>query len=264
MSRAVVPRRSRKLKVGSRSLETNGPNFNRELTNLPVQAILGGGFRSAIIGITQSYAETVKFIKQVCFTTNEKGTDFGSPIMVSFTMTGLRGPTGTFNVKKKLQVPFLTLINLPFLRLERLNLFLNVKLNFVGTKNIGASVSTASLKTENRSHESSAEEKTGNSDSYKPLWNHNESATMMGVVSSQQDSKTGVTTKKEYSLAIEVRAKHDGLPVGISSLIDLLENEISDTSVDNEFINKMYDQMANAPPPTIEMNSSSGEADSQQ
>jgi len=55
---------------------------------------------------------------------------------------------------------------------------------------------------------------------------------MVGLTSTRLDSQNGNEIKKEYSLQCVITAVQDALPVGMEKLLDILEQEIKDTSND--------------------------------
>lgn len=110
-----------------------------------------------------------------------------------------------------LQVPILTMMPIPFIRIATTDLEFNVKINSVTS-------------TENTS---STEAKASTSASYK----HKGLLASGGIninasVSHQSKKSEKEEVKKEYSLNIKIHAVQDDMPEGLSRILDVLEESI--------------------------------------
>lgn len=109
--------------------------------------------------------------------------------------------------KMNIQVPILTMVPIPFIRIDSAEIDFNVKIN---------SVSTTSI-----------EEKTDvkSSTSVKSGWFVK--ANLSASFSNQKSSNSSEEVKKDYSLNIKVRASQDDMPAGVSRILDMLEDTIA-------------------------------------
>lgn len=108
--------------------------------------------------------------------------------------------------KMQIQVPILTMVPIPFIKIDSAEIDFNVKINSVSTE----------------SSESKNETKT-NSD-VKNGWFVK--ANLSASFSNQKASSNKEEVKKDYSLNIKVRASQDDMPAGVSRILDMLEDTI--------------------------------------
>ncbi|MCH5165043.1 MAG: DUF2589 domain-containing protein [Clostridiales bacterium] len=110
-----------------------------------------------------------------------------------------------------LQVPLLTIVPIPFIRVASTDIELNVKINSINTSsessdtNVSAGM-TASAK-------------------YKSIFVRG-NVNINASVSHQKKSSSTEEIKKEYSLNIKIHAVQDDVPVGMSRILDILEEAI--------------------------------------
>ncbi|MDE7075815.1 MAG: DUF2589 domain-containing protein, partial [Clostridia bacterium] len=110
-----------------------------------------------------------------------------------------------------LQVPLLTIVPIPFIRVATTDIELNVKINSIynssntSDTNVDASVSASAKK--------------------KGFF-FSGNINMNASVSHQQKKSTTEEVKKEYSLNIKIHAVQDDLPAGMSRILDVLEESI--------------------------------------
>lgn len=110
-----------------------------------------------------------------------------------------------------LQVPLLTIVPIPFIRVATTDIELNVKIN---------SISNTS--------ESSSTDASGDmkgSMSYGGIFCKS-SVNISASVAHQKKSSSSEEIKKEYSLNIKIHAVQDEIPVGMSRMLDILEETI--------------------------------------
>lgn len=108
--------------------------------------------------------------------------------------------------KMQIQVPILTMMPIPFIKIESADIDFNVKINSV-TSNTSESKSDASGST-----------------SVKNGWFVK--AELNAAFSNQKSSSSNEEVKKDYSLNIKVHAAQDDMPAGMSRILDMLEESI--------------------------------------
>ena len=109
--------------------------------------------------------------------------------------------------KMQIQVPILTMMPIPFIKIEHADIDFNVKINSVSSTN---SSNTTTTKADG-SFSSGFFYKTSLSASF----------------SNQKESKESETVKKDYSLNISIHAVQDDIPAGMSRILDMLEESIT-------------------------------------
>lgn len=110
-----------------------------------------------------------------------------------------------------LQVPLLTIVPIPFIRVASTDIELNVKIN--------------SIYNNEESSETTVNSKMEASASAKFLF-MKASVNINATVASQKKSSSSEEIKKEYSLNIKIHAVQDEVPVGMSRILDILEESI--------------------------------------
>ena len=108
--------------------------------------------------------------------------------------------------KMQIQVPILTMMPIPFIKIESADIDFNVKIN---------SVSTTS---------SESQSNANGSTSVKSGWFVR--AELNAAFSNQKSSSSTEEVKKDYSLNVKVHAAQDDMPAGVSRILDMLEDSI--------------------------------------
>ncbi len=111
--------------------------------------------------------------------------------------------------KMNLEVPILTMMPIPFIKIEHADIDFNVKINSVTNTN---SSSTSNTKTD-LSVQSNFFAKTSLSASF----------------SNQKSTNSSEEVKKDYSLNISIHAVQDDMPAGVSRILDILEESVTAT-----------------------------------
>ena len=176
-----------------------------EIANLDFAAMIGGPLNAVIKAQAQSAITSVDFIKSVGFDKDGKVEQVAFEYMKTVPEKDAQGKlTGNYkDVKQKLSVPLLTMLPIPFIRVEETTIDFNAKINSVQES------TTAS------SHD------LNTSLGVKGGW---------GPVSAEL--KVSYAYKKStYSMALHVRAVQDELPAGTERLLSILENSIKETAV---------------------------------
>jgi hypothetical protein len=214
------------------------PNPGQELSSIDFESMIGGPLVAVINAQAQAAMTTVNFIKEVGFkkpSTEEIAGDDTSteePIYVTFKYPKelspyqpavAADPTATPPVTaqpavpavyedQELQVPILTLLPIPFIRIDLATVDFNAKINSVEYR-----------KTDTRLKvDASLEAKAG------WLWG---SAKLKVSTSFQRSTSQGNTVNRTYSLAIHVKAVQDEMPAGMEKVLGILEGAITSTPV---------------------------------
>lgn len=195
-------------------------SISKELSSIDFAGMIGGPLVAVINAQAKSAMTTVSFIKEVGFY-QKNGTDAegnavtkGSPVYVNFDFVKNVEETqddGTVKVtptEMQLQVPILTILPIPYLRVEEVDIDFNAKIT---------SMSETSSETEkNITGSFEAQAKWG--------WG---SAKLK--VSASYRSKKNSTSElaKTYSLGVHVKAVQDEMPAGMEKVLNILEENIT-------------------------------------
>lgn len=116
--------------------------------------------------------------------------------------------------KMNIEVPILTMMPIPFIKIEHADIDFNVKINSVS--------STSTNETSNTSVSNKTEA------GIKGGWfnKYNASTSLSASFSNQKSSNSSEEVKKDYSLNIKVHAVQDDMPAGMSRILDILEESI--------------------------------------
>jgi hypothetical protein len=191
-------------------------NEGQELSNINFESMIGGPLNAVIKAQAQSAQTSVDFIKSVGFNAPDAKENPGKPTMVTFeyvkiietkdVATGAITPTPT---PMTLTVPILTMLPIPFIRVEEVTIDFNAKINsVVESTTASSSELNASLAVKG---------------GWGPV-----SAELKCSYSSKKSSSATEKTERTYSLAIHVRAVQDELPAGMEKLLGILENSITE------------------------------------
>lgn len=119
--------------------------------------------------------------------------------------------------KMRIDVPILTMMPIPFIKIDNTDIEFNVKINSVST--------TESKDTTNSTV------KSDSNVSYKGWWGLKAGTTLNTSVSNQKSTSSNETVKKDYSLNVKVHAVQDDMPAGMSRILDILEGTIATKAV---------------------------------
>ncbi len=186
--------------------------IGQELSSINFESMLGGPLNAVIRAQAQSAQTSVDFIKSVGFD------DKGDPTMVTFSymkpvekLDKDKKPTGEFeSVKHNLTVPILTMLPIPFIRVEETTISFNAKINSVQESTTASSKDLSATL------------------SVKGGWGP-VSASLKASYSSKKSTSSTSKTERTYSLAINIKAVQDELPAGTERLLSILENSIKET-----------------------------------
>ncbi|AZJ33375.1 MULTISPECIES: DUF2589 domain-containing protein [Tenacibaculum] len=193
------------------------PNLVPELNSLDFNVYVGGPLQAAIQAQTAASMATVNFIKEVGF---EKSNDPANPDSLRYVDFQYEKsvPNPDYDPDKavdannpkfikseiEIKVPFLTMLTIPSIRIDEVNIDFNARLSSTETSNV--------------SSEFAASAELGIN--YK-IVNFKASA------SYKRNTSQGVKVDKTYNLGVKVRAVNDELPEGLSRILNMLEDSIA-------------------------------------
>ena len=210
------------------------PSPGQELSSIDFESMIGGPLIVVINAQAQAAMSTVNFIKEVGFkkpnTEQVAGEDTTTeePIYVSFKYPKELSPyvpavvaDATANPPvvasaavpavyetQELRVPILTILPIPFIRVDLATIDFNAKINSVEYRKTNTDLKVSS----------SLEAKAG--------WLFG-SAKLKVSTSFQRTTQQGNSVNRTYSLAIHVKAVQDEMPAGMEKMLGILEGAIS-------------------------------------
>lgn len=191
--------------------------LGQELSSIDFQSMIGGPLTAVIKAQAQSAQTSVDFIKSVGFNPADAETDPGKPTMVTFEYDKpieSKDAAGVITVTPtpfKMTVPILTMLPIPFIRVEEVTIDFNAKINsVVESKTATSSELNASLAVKG---------------GWGPV-----SAELKCSYSNKKSTSSTNKTERTYSLIIHVRAVQDELPAGLEKLLGVLENNIKEVA----------------------------------
>lgn len=211
------------------------PTPGQELSSLDFSSMIGGPLTAVVQAQAQAAMTTVNFIKQVGFEQPQGlGDDgapptqqiSGNPIYVKFRYqkevpqlpaAGGDGTSTSTAVTTKqtheIEVPLLTMLPIPYLRIAETTIAFNAKINAFEYAKTDSSVAI----------NGSLEARAG------WAWG---SARLKVSASYRSSSSSGNQVERTYSLAVNVKAvQEDTMPGGTERLLSILENSITSSQV---------------------------------
>lgn len=210
------------------------PSPGQELSSIDFESMIGGPLVAVINAQAQAAMSTVNFIKEVGFkkpsVEQEAGGDTSTedPIYISFKypkelspyVPAVPGnPDATPPIPatpavpavyetQELTVPILTILPIPYIRIDSVTIDFNAKINSVEYRKTNTDLKV----------NASLEAKAG------WLWG---SAKLKVSTSFQRTTQEGNSVNRTYSLAIHVKAVQDEMPPGMEKMLGILENAIT-------------------------------------
>ncbi len=208
-------------------------DYGNEISSISLGSIIGGALSAIVEAQSQAAHTTVNFINEVGFE-GEQGKR--KPVYVDFqyekTLTpeeakakseeeseegaagGTKNPAQTENLKQvtNLKVPLLTMVPIPYIRVDDATIDFNVKINSV-----------------QETKSSSDLQYGGNTEASAGYrgFRFRTGIKLSASISNQKKSSTSDTVKRDYSLNVHVHAKQDDMPAGVERLLDLLSDASS-------------------------------------
>ena len=212
------------------------PSPGQELSSIDFESMIGGPLVAVINAQAQAAMSTVNFIKEVGFKKPSAAEDAGGdtsteePIYVSFKYPKELSPyvpaviadsTVTPPIAaspavpavyetQELKVPILTILPIPFIRIDLTTVDFNAKINSVEYRKTNTDLKVAA----------SLEAKAG------WLWG---SAKLKVSTSFQRTTQQGSSVNRTYSMAVHVKAVQDEMPAGMEKMLGILEGAITST-----------------------------------
>jgi hypothetical protein len=218
------------------------PNPGQELASIDFESMLGGPLVAVINAQAQAAMSTVNFIKEVGFkkiaAEEEAGENTGTqePIYVTFKYPKELSPfqpavpqdpgdaaavpprparaavaavPAVFEMQQ-LAVPILTMLPIPFIRIDLTTIDFNAKINSVEFRKTDTNLKV----------DASLEAKAG------WLWG---SAKLKVSTAFQRTTSQGNTVDRTYSMAVHIKAVQDEMPAGMEKILGILEGAIAST-----------------------------------
>ncbi|MGL6179565.1 MAG: DUF2589 domain-containing protein [Tannerellaceae bacterium] len=198
------------------------PTPGQELSSIDFKSMIGGPLIAVVEAQTQAAMTSVKFIKEVGFKP-----DTYDPVYVTFkypkeitpyqpAQDAVKDKDGTVITEAKpevlakivdqeLTVPILTMLPIPFIRVEETTIDFNAKIDSVEYSDQSTKLGV----------DASVEAKAG--------WGWG-SAKMKVSTSFQKTTNSGSKVDRTYSLQIHVRAVQDEMPAGMEKVLNILES----------------------------------------
>lgn len=217
------------------------PTPGQELASIDFESMLGGPLVAVINAQAQAAMSTVNFIKEVGFkksAAEDAGGDTSTkePIYVTFKYPKELSPyqpavpanPGNPNANppvpatpaaaavpavyetQQLQVPILTMLPIPFIRIDLTTIDFNAKINSVEYRKTDTNLKV----------DASLEASAG------WLWG---SAKLKVSTSFQRTTQQGTSVDRTYSMAVHIKAVQDEMPAGMEKLLSILEGAIVST-----------------------------------
>jgi hypothetical protein len=179
----------------------------QSLNNIPFGSLIGGPMTAAVQAQAQAAMTTIEFIERVGFdpppTTG--GTRQVKNVTFQYMKTGEMGTPSTF----ELTVPILSIIPIPHLRIEELNIDFTAKLNDMV----------------DLSEQTSSQLSIGAASDAVWGWGR---ASLRASYSRTHNQASKSTESSEYTMNIRVRATQSEVPGGLAKILDILESAIKD------------------------------------
>jgi hypothetical protein len=193
----------------------------QELSQIPFGTLIGQPLKAAIEAQALAAKTTVDFIEKVGFVPKDPNQDM---MFIDETQDADAGDVRnvTFSYKKadangdqkdvQLSVPILSIVPIPFIRIEEMTIDFTAKLNdtIENTTKTGFKLDSSV------------------SGAFKSWWSpvSMEFRTSMSF-ESQQASKSKFV--REYTMQIHVKASQDDMPAGLAKILEILEKTITET-----------------------------------
>ena len=189
---------------------------NKVLASIPFGSLIGQPMNAAVEAQALAAKTSVMFIKEVGFTGETESEEFGDVRMVTFKYKA-RDEEGDGTTLKEitLQVPILTIVPIPYLRIDELTIDFTSKIT----------ESMEYQKDKKTEFGSTVDTDIKAGAFFSPV-----KANVKASVSVKHTSTSSTKNRyqTEHNINVNVRAVQDDLPRGMSRVLDILENAIRD------------------------------------
>ena len=189
------------------------------MNKVPFGAIIGSPLKAAVEAQAAAAIACADFIQKVGFTKDDKGNlsitnvdlilerQTAAPVGAG----GPGGPAATTTAKFSMSVPLLSILPIPFIRIESL------------TANFKVAISAIDERSQSEKNTLDLDGKLDATVGWGPL-----KVGASGSISSKKDSTATNTSKYsvEQTMDISLHAVQDDLPAGLAKLLDILKDEI--------------------------------------
>ena len=187
---------------------------NRILGSIPYGTLIGAPMTAAVEAQALAAQTSIDFIRSIGFETDGDDGDFGPVRQVVFTYSQRDTETGTDRTVT-LNVPLLTIVPIPFLRIDDMTIDFTSK------------ITEEMLRTTKR--DTSVQADASISIKYSSFLSPVKVGFKASVsVKHSSSSATSNRYKTEHTININVRAVQDDLPAGMSRVLDILESSIAE------------------------------------
>nr|QNO48965.1 hypothetical protein OEPDFBKK_00041 [Methanosarcinales archaeon ANME-2c ERB4] len=206
-------------------------NPGQELSSIDFESMLGGPLIAVVNAQAQAAISSVNFIKSVGFkegaSDDPESSDTGEPIYVTFKypkevspyqpaveevrneaneiITPASAEVAAQFQEMKLEVPILTMLPIPFIRIEETTVDFNAKITSMQYRKVDTKFKI----------DASLEAKAG--------WFFG-SAKLKVSTSYQRNTTQGSNVKRAYSMAVHIKAVQDEMPAGMEKVLGILED----------------------------------------
>ncbi|KAB2329594.1 DUF2589 domain-containing protein [Cytobacillus depressus] len=187
----------------------------RSLQAIPFGHLIGAPLVAAIEAQAQAAQTTVNFIESVGFKKNQNGgspganTDAGDVRMVGFNYQKTN-PDGTA-ANATLNVPVLSIVPVPYMRIEETTIDFTAKIVDIEETQVSTALNTG------------AEVNGSYGNFLSPV-----KVGFKASVSYNRNTNSNSRFEKEYQMHVTVRAVQDDMPAGLSKVLNVLENLITE------------------------------------
>lgn len=192
-------------------------NLVQELNSLEFSVYIGGPLQAAVDAQHSASMSQVNFIKEVGFvttttsgvtTTDLRYVEFKYKKRVpnpTYDSTATTAPNNQQFIDSNvtIEVPFLTMLTIPALRIEEINIDFNAKLTSVETT-------------------AASSEFSGSAELSAKFWK----VRFKASASYKRSTSSTTNIEKTYNLGVRVRAVNDELPAGLDRILTMLEDSI--------------------------------------
>lgn len=194
-------------------------DYGKEISSISLGSIIGGALSAIVEAQSQAAYTTVDFINEVGFQKDQESGK-NEPVYVDFQYEKLYTPKkkedgdsqtepDTLTQVTNLKVPLLTMVPIPYIRVDDASIDFNVKINSVQETKSSTDL-TYGGSTEANAGYNGFRFKTG--------------IKLSASISNQKKSSTSDNVTRDYSLSIHVHAKQDDMPAGVERLLDILSD----------------------------------------
>ena len=182
------------------------PTPGEELGAIDFESVIGGPLVAVVHAQSQAAIATVDFIKSVGFNDNDEVVN----VEFKYSKTTPEGQSEDY----ALNVPILTIVPIPFLRIEETNIEFNAKIASVEYQ------------------DTSDTKKLGVDLSARASWGIG-SAKLKVSYSHQRSTRTGEKVTRDYSLTVKVKAVQEEMPGGMEKVMGILESLIQEKKAES-------------------------------